>query len=135
MRRWPTGWIGSRDVRGPCVFFLMIRRPPRSTLFPYTTLFRSDELVRLGAVLFGGLDELVEERLDLGREADDLEPVPVVEVLDAELQRLLGLLQLLAGHRAGGVQHERNVLRDELLLLHVHARRGKQQEIAVLVAL
>src|SRR2546427_10032395 len=25
------------------VFFLMIRRPPRSTLFPYTTLFRSAE--------------------------------------------------------------------------------------------
>src|SRR5437773_10097494 len=25
-------------------FFLMIRRPPRSTLFPYTTLFRSDTL-------------------------------------------------------------------------------------------
>src|SRR6266498_4469044 len=29
------------------VFFLMIRRPPRSTLFPYTTLFRSGRL-RLG---------------------------------------------------------------------------------------
>src|SRR3712207_7465225 len=26
------------------VFFLMIRRPPRSTLFPYTTLFRSAQL-------------------------------------------------------------------------------------------
>src|SRR5689334_24507802 len=26
-------------------FFLMIRRPPRSTLFPYTTLFRSDHAV------------------------------------------------------------------------------------------
>src|SRR3712207_7596285 len=26
-----------------CFFFLMIRRPPRSTLFPYTTLFRSVE--------------------------------------------------------------------------------------------
>src|SRR3954462_1065037 len=26
------------------VFFLMIRRPPRSTLFPYTTLFRSTRL-------------------------------------------------------------------------------------------
>src|SRR3712207_9146464 len=26
------------------LFFLMIRRPPRSTLFPYTTLFRSDGL-------------------------------------------------------------------------------------------
>src|SRR3712207_7521944 len=25
-------------------FFLMIRRPPRSTLFPYTTLFRSQRL-------------------------------------------------------------------------------------------
>src|SRR2546422_4928140 len=28
-------------------FFLMIRRPPRSTLFPYTTLFRSSEVRRL----------------------------------------------------------------------------------------
>src|SRR2546426_4144639 len=31
-------------------FFLMIRRPPRSTLFPYTTLFRSLQArARLGA--------------------------------------------------------------------------------------
>src|SRR2546429_8602177 len=29
-----------------CFFFLMIRRPPRSTLFPYTTLFRSVETAR-----------------------------------------------------------------------------------------
>src|SRR3712207_8025973 len=29
---------------GIVFFFLMIRRPPRSTLFPYTTLFRSTEL-------------------------------------------------------------------------------------------
>src|SRR3712207_9244189 len=28
-------------LRIQCFFFLMIRRPPRSTLFPYTTLFRS----------------------------------------------------------------------------------------------
>src|SRR5690349_22022630 len=36
----------------PPVFFLMIRRPPRSTLFPYTTLFRSVEVavvLRIGA--------------------------------------------------------------------------------------
>src|SRR3712207_9538736 len=34
-----------------CVFFLMIRRPPRSTLFPYTTLFRSKEYeTALGAI-------------------------------------------------------------------------------------
>src|SRR5690606_40576086 len=33
-------------------FFLMIRRPPRSTLFPYTTLFRSTEVdhIRMGAL-------------------------------------------------------------------------------------
>src|SRR5882762_11473852 len=31
------------------IFFLMIRRPPRSTLFPYTTLFRS----RDSASIFG----------------------------------------------------------------------------------
>src|SRR5256885_5223785 len=30
-------------------FFLMIRRPPRSTLFPYTTLFRSVKGVLAGA--------------------------------------------------------------------------------------
>src|SRR3712207_8817318 len=29
------------------LFFLMIRRPPRSTLFPYTTLFRSRPQVEL----------------------------------------------------------------------------------------
>src|SRR2546422_6860484 len=47
-------------------FFLMIRRPPRSTLFPYTTLFRSlrlvkdaDELARLRtAVDISGLGHI-----------------------------------------------------------------------------
>src|SRR5574337_1411871 len=33
--------ILSLDVLLELFFFLMIRRPPRSTLFPYTTLFRS----------------------------------------------------------------------------------------------
>src|SRR5438552_10498735 len=31
------------SVLRPLLFFLIIRRPPRSTLFPYTTLFRSAE--------------------------------------------------------------------------------------------
>src|SRR5438067_3464522 len=34
----------SCDASPSCFFFLMIRRPPRSTLFPYTTLFRSGRL-------------------------------------------------------------------------------------------
>src|SRR6266480_6300003 len=32
-----------RLLNSTLFFFLMIRRPPRSTLFPYTTLFRSGE--------------------------------------------------------------------------------------------
>src|SRR5256885_17173746 len=39
-------WIDSLETGSIFVlfFFLMIRRPPRSTLFPYTTLFRSQEV-------------------------------------------------------------------------------------------
>src|SRR2546427_9260431 len=33
-------------IRTAAFFFLMIRRPPRSTLFPYTTLFRSSMIGR-----------------------------------------------------------------------------------------
>src|SRR3712207_6256479 len=40
-------------------FFLMIRRPPRSTLFPYTTLFRS----ALGLPEHGQLDAESDRRL------------------------------------------------------------------------
>src|SRR5258708_34925434 len=41
--------LGAEIVEVPALFFLMIRRPPRSTLFPYTTLFRS--LVSTGVEL------------------------------------------------------------------------------------
>src|SRR6266496_4243066 len=34
-------WVREQNRLGISFFFLMIRRPPRSTLFPYTTLFRS----------------------------------------------------------------------------------------------
>src|SRR3990167_7073289 len=36
-----TSELQSQSNLGFLLFFLMIRRPPRSTLFPYTTLFRS----------------------------------------------------------------------------------------------
>src|SRR3712207_7532692 len=49
-------------------FFLMIRRPPRSTLFPYTTLFRSRMPLRV-------IDGIYDVALDL-RSAADL-PVSV----------------------------------------------------------
>src|SRR3989454_5856390 len=43
-------------------FFLMIRRPPRSTLFPYTTLFRSSTLA--------GVDDLPCPRHAVGIRSD-----------------------------------------------------------------
>src|SRR3712207_9364512 len=38
------------DRREVIYFFLMIRRPPRSTLFPYTTLFRSRYIESAGLI-------------------------------------------------------------------------------------
>src|SRR6478609_7521935 len=38
-------WLSGKSIgHSYYIFFLMIRRPPRSTLFPYTTLFRSLEV-------------------------------------------------------------------------------------------
>src|SRR5256885_14415581 len=54
----------------------MIRRPPRSTLFPYTTLFRS-VAVQDGPIL----GRLIREQLALGRGVVVEGPVPVEVVL------------------------------------------------------
>src|SRR5258708_12695407 len=60
-------------------FFLMIRRPPRSTLFPYTTLFRSPRLAggvgidqrRLGCDRVVDFDHLARDRrVNVGRRLD-----------------------------------------------------------------
>src|SRR3712207_6864167 len=51
-------------------FFLMIRRPPRSTLFPYTTLFRSHRLARHvagGRLVLGAVRR---HRLEVARDVD-----------------------------------------------------------------
>src|SRR5262245_62516807 len=40
----------------------IIRAPPRSTLFPYTTLFRSQDAVGRRVVELGGIDEAAVER-------------------------------------------------------------------------
>src|SRR2546422_11506856 len=46
----------------------MIRRPPRSTLFPYTTLFRSRIIDRLGRALFIGRSAIfIEDPFDPSR--------------------------------------------------------------------
>src|SRR3712207_8671735 len=78
----------------------MIRRPPRSTLFPYTTLFRSLALVAVHALLFEEDDGVVvadgalQEPLGVGRRRghDDLEAgevrVPALKRLDRKSTRL-----------------------------------------------
>src|SRR3712207_7309922 len=67
----------------------MIRRPPRSTLFPYTTLFRSEDVVQVGG--------------DVARAAEDVHHVdrarhvrqPAVDPLAEDL----GDLGVVDGHR------------------------------------
>src|SRR2546430_13159583 len=54
----------------------MIRRPPRSTLFPYTTLFRSDHVVDLGAWP-GGWLQVVVERIGADGRAVGVDVVPI----------------------------------------------------------
>src|SRR3712207_9371828 len=49
-----------------CFFFLMIRRPPRSTLFPYTTLFRSDAVILEGDHGIDHRDVLENQKVEHG---------------------------------------------------------------------
>src|SRR5258705_11698642 len=59
--------VSKRTSKSNVFFFLMIRRPPRSTLFPYTTLFRSR--LRRQAEVVGDLLH----RLSRGEATQDLE--------------------------------------------------------------
>src|SRR3712207_7001573 len=64
----------------------MIRRPPRSTLFPYTTLFRSDEGYDAVVILMdtpGGLDSSMREII----KAELASRVPVVVYVSPEGSR------------------------------------------------
>src|SRR5205085_11709304 len=63
-------------------FFLMIRRPPRSTLFPYTTLFRSEPDDR--RLVLGGVEVVVLGRIFV----DDFKPLLLAENPDRKSTRL-----------------------------------------------
>src|SRR5256884_1614084 len=66
----------------PIFFFLMIRRPPRSTLFPYTTLFRSrgtkfDQIVeQVFALQLTGRGKTREEREKILRKLSGIKEPP-----------------------------------------------------------
>src|SRR5256885_14937194 len=78
-------------------FFLMIRRPPRSTLFPYTTLFRSNDGVVLNSELETQVD-VVSQRL----RQQKLELPPQNVLRQQVLERLvLQEIQVQRANRAG----------------------------------
>src|SRR5256885_3286084 len=79
----------------------MIRRPPRSTLFPYTTLFRSLE-ERLA-------DDIDDLHFAIGKRAGDSARAPVAVVARALLDEWLATL------RAGGLEPEAIYADSELL--------------------
>src|SRR5689334_15287907 len=92
------------------VFFLMLRRPPRSTLFPYTTLFRSHRR----AQVFGNRRDLDRAVADLKRArlvaGDDFFSQGIFEHCDIAaahflIDRRAGDRQVLARASHGDVEH------------------------------
>src|SRR2546426_7619098 len=92
----------------------MIRRPPRSTLFPYTTLFRSplmpsDLLDGMTAAL--GLGQRGEPPHDVASQRPPLRPLRLLLVEDDTLsRRMMSLMLETAGHTVVGVEDGRQAL-------------------------
>src|SRR2546425_13280871 len=92
-------------------FFLMIRRPPRSTLFPYTTLFRSRRCPRSrrGGSGRAGSPRLADVREDRGQSRQHL-----AQARTHSRDIGLRLLRNLAARH----------LRDEFVAARRHEERG-----------
>src|SRR3712207_496850 len=70
------------------VFFLMIRRPPRSTLFPYTTLFRSKSGLYMARYTVETPDGLRKRKTIYGKEREEV----AEKLIDALSNRNKGLV-------------------------------------------
>src|SRR3989441_11049512 len=81
-------------------FFLMIRRPPRSTLFPYTTLFRSEEIV-------GKVQEEIEAGIVEAGEAAIYETG--IRGMHPELVRLVGRMKYRTSYGQNILEHSKEV--------------------------
>src|SRR3712207_8326764 len=94
-------------------FFLMIRRPPRSTLFPYTTLFRSG----LGPVTrFGG-----------GRKVAAYVGLEPMEHSSAGKQRFLGISK--GGSRLRSEEHTSELQSRQYLVCRLLLEKKKKKNI------
>src|SRR3712207_7144455 len=106
----------------------MIRRPPRSTLFPYTTLFRSPvgDLLRLGQVC----DELARDPEPVGDDAADVDG-GVADALDGrhDLQHRGHGVGLARGARSE--EHTSELQSRQYLVCRLLLEKNKQDVIAV----
>src|SRR3712207_9432659 len=81
----------------------MIRRPPRSTLFPYTTLFRSKIRTVEGADDFASMSEVIRRRLERLKEGDEkFLPAPDLIVLDGGKGQLSAVAPVFDEMDVGG---------------------------------
>src|SRR3989441_7021944 len=122
-------------------FFLMIRRPPRSTLFPYTTLFRSDHRSVVLEIVLAGFCEGDDRPERFGENGDQSVDLQAAEG-GAGLGDLQpgGLGQVLFGQALllrGGPQGRRDLdfVRVEALgeLRHLAHRRALREDAAALL--
>src|SRR5256885_16879716 len=86
----------------------MIRRPPRSTLFPYTTLFRSRYAEEAGARY--GLASALARAREYSRASSEIETVRKLLGTHPMVELLMARVRLGAGDPAGA----RDVLREAL---------------------
>src|SRR5687768_17622918 len=76
----------------------MLPRPPRSTLFPYTTLFRSDRM--LDGALAQMIEHLVAGDLALARDSEGFGEILLVEIAHPPGEDLAFALELLESGRS-----------------------------------
>src|SRR3712207_7708643 len=105
-----------------CIFFfLMIRRPPRSTLFPYTTLFRSlTQFLDRVIELIG--DEEV-EALNVVRRLPRLAPVDPATFVQ------LVALPRLAGRQARSEEHTSELQSRQYLVCRLLLEKKKKSTL------
>src|SRR5690554_4279425 len=89
----------------------MLRRPPRSTLFPYTTLFRSGET-----------ENPEYSRMTIVVDADDR----TLEQIKSQLDKLVEVIQITELDRT-------NIVDRDLALIRVNSSRNQRSEIIQIV--
>src|SRR3990170_5111538 len=85
-------------------FFLMIRRPPRSTLFPYTTLFRSQRIA-LARAFFKDAPILI-----LDEPTSAIDPKAEYELFQKIFEFTKGKTVIIISHRFSTVRNAQKII-------------------------